>query len=125
MVRVSHLLGAWVEINRWRLCVRQHASHLAWVCWLKCIVIKIINHMIMSHNECVRGLKFRHYTANKISTYVAPFVGAWVEMQQFLRETTSERSHPEWVCGLKLRDPHKIAVCLVAPCVGAWGEMQV
>ena len=32
---------------------------------------------------------------------VAARVGVWVEMQQFLRETTSERSHPTWVCGLK------------------------
>ena len=32
---------------------------------------------------------------------VAARVGVWVEMQQFLRETTSERSHLARVRGLK------------------------
>ena len=76
-------------------------SHSEWVRGLKYTVCEWMSIQIVSHPEWVCGLKFRYYTEKKISTYIAPFVGARIEMQQILRETTSERSHPEWVCGLK------------------------
>ena len=77
VVRVSHLLGARVGIVTDSSVMETNPSHPEWVC----------------------GLKFRYYTEKKISTYVAPFVGARVEMQQILRETTSERSHLAWCVG--------------------------
>ena len=77
VVRVSHLLGARVGIVTDSSVMETNPSHPEWVC----------------------GLKFRYYTEKKISTYVAPFLGARVEMQQILRETTSERSHLAWCVG--------------------------
>ena len=51
-------------------------------------------------------------------------MGARVEMQQFLRETTSERSHPEWVCGLKCRYRSVTIVVRVSHLLGARVEIR-
>ena len=90
---------------------------------MKYTVCEWMSIQIVSHPEWVCGLKFRYYTEKKISTYIAPFVGARVEMQQFLRETTSERSHPEWVCGLKCRYRSVTLVLRVSHLLGARVEI--
>ena len=78
----------------------------------------------MSHPSWVRGLKWRHFRRRRLPAYVAPFMGAWIEMMTdaiaaaiyevapfmgawieigqtaHTRQGTS-KSHPSWVRGLK------------------------
>ena len=53
---------------------------------------------------------------------VTPFVGVWIET--FLPEPIMEliRSHPSWVCGLKLPAHNKLCHSGVTPFVGVWIE---
>ena len=57
--------------------------------------------------------------------YVAPLVGAWIEIFLLRGETTDYiRSLPLWERGLKSLHWHQeILRILVAPLVGAWIEM--
>ena len=55
----------------------------------------------MSHPVWVRGLKLIDLCLYRLTTYVAPCVGAWIETQQNLFRFAFED---------------------VAPCVGAWIE---
>ena len=36
-------------------------------------------------------------------TEVTPFVGVWIETYEAIDRQNSFKSHPSWVCGLKLR----------------------
>ena len=38
------------------------------------------------------------------------------------KQTSQYRSHPAWVCGLKLSTPNIIDASIVTPCVGVWIE---
>ena len=41
--------------------------------------------------------------AEPLPTLVTPFVGVWIETDYFVKFGASEsKSHPSWVCGLKL-----------------------
>ena len=57
--------------------------------------------------------------------FVAPFMGAWIEIYLILlRLIKSFKSHPLWVRGLKsyLQSPQNI-IDKVAPFMGAWIEI--
>ena len=62
---------------------------------------------------------------NDQSSGVTPCVGVWIETTASCRACITPKSHPAWVCGLKLEkdliisDPSK-----VTPCVGVWIETQ-
>ena len=62
---------------------------------------------------------------NSISSYVAPFMGAWIEICFFqIFSGNLSLSHPLWVRGLKLVLPPLTLVGLqVAPFMGAWIEI--
>ena len=64
------------------------------------------------------------YTAK---TYgVTPFVGVWIETEMGLNYAQAKRSHPSWVCGLKLRKLLlKCLVLIVTPFVGVWIETSL
>ena len=53
-----------------------------------------------SHPMWVRGLK--RFTPRLLSEKnVAPYVGAWIETIEILKNDASGESHPMWVRGLK------------------------
>ena len=83
----------------------------------------------------------------KMTNYVAPYVGAWIETQSYMTEVDSSdvapyvgawietlgagllggvfKSHPTWVRGLKLIYYYIVSLAIgVAPYVGAWIETQ-
>ena len=58
-------------------------------------------------------------------TYVAPFVGAWIEIGCSEEPCHADRSLPSWERGLKF--PVKLGYAInknVAPFVGAWIEIH-
>ena len=83
----------------------------------------------------------------KMTNYVAPYVGAWIETQSYMTEVDSSeshptwvrglkrfscvgnsngtRSHPTWVRGLKQKKTKSGKPVTVAPYVGAWIETRV
>ena len=102
-------------------------SHPAWVCGLKQLLM--LDHIT---TECVTpcvGVWIETFITNKytgarvvtpcvgvwIETYinmnelsaepVTPCVGVWIETNIALMWKRPKRSHPAWVCGLKLRIP--------------------
>ena len=52
-------MGAWIEISN---------------------VSAVMSSFAMSHPLWVRGLKYHKHNPRAILTYVAPFMGAWIEM---------------------------------------------
>ena len=77
-----------------------------------------------SHPMWVRELKFLARGASHMTNWVAPHVGAWIEIIILsMTAIVSWPSHPMWVRGLKLAgSAQRYAVALVAPHVGAWIE---
>ena len=44
-----------------------------------------------------------HHDIQLFAEYaVTPFVGVWIETQMHLNYSQAKKSHPSWVCGLKL-----------------------
>ena len=57
--------------------------------------------------------------------WVAPHVGAWIEIVIAKKKMQFIKSHPTWVRGLKLFIKNQSWVKIkVAPHVGAWIEIQ-
>ena len=57
---------------------------------------------VMSHPSWVRGLKSLPWLYYSTYTYVAPFMGAWIEIDTTITvRTLQSQSHPSWVRGLK------------------------
>ena len=62
-------------------------------------------------------------TKNTRSLIVTPFVGVWIETIIFWLYYCIARSHPSWVCGLKLPGNGENHLgCSVTPFVGVWIE---
>ena len=58
-------------------------------------------------------------------SWVAPYVGAWIETAEHYALRLSGSSHPMWVRGLKLSIfAQTICFIHVAPYVGAWIETK-
>ena len=53
---------------------------------------------------------------------VTPCVGVWIETEESASYHTESKSHPAWVCGLKLSMVLEIMLSEVTPCVGVWIE---
>ena len=49
-------------------------------------------------------------------------MGVWIETSPEVCLLTVKRSHPAWVCGLKLSRVKVSYVLFVTPCVGVWIE---
>ena len=59
----------------------------------------------------------------KSISHVTPCVGVWIETVVEMAGKKKKKSHPAWVCGLKLDMGKRIAFpYLVTPCVGVWIE---
>ena len=54
--------------------------------------------------------------------FVTPFVGVWIETQYDVAAKAFTKSHPSWVCGLKLIKKILCPVMAVTPFVGVWIE---
>ena len=55
--------------------------------------------------------------------HVTPCMGVWIETGMQILKEQNERSHPVWVCGLKLAVSHQVLVEFrVTPCMGVWIE---
>ena len=73
----------------------------------------------------MRGLKYAYAILRPYGGFVAPHVGAWIEIKEHRNEVRSDRSHPTWVRGLKLEEfKGSLKKQGVAPHVGAWIEIQ-
>ena len=58
--------------------------------------------------------------------YVTPFVGVWIETFASRAINNGMRSHPSWVCGLKLFFLRQSSVeARVTPFVGVWIETSL
>ena len=55
----------------------------------------------VSHPTWVRGLKLAVVEDALKRTYVAPYVGAWIETRLLTHLLNHDLSHPTWVRGLK------------------------
>ena len=61
--------------------------------------------------------------SSKGHRFVTPFVGVWIETAPWSEKQIAHRSHPSWVCGLKLQQNSCISVRFgVTPFVGVWIE---
>ena len=50
-------------------------------------------------------------------------MGVWIETKSLCPMISEQRSHPVWVCGLKLVIKHEEGSAkLVTPCMGVWIE---
>ena len=97
-------------------------SHPAWVCGLK---LGDTNYRNIGVGHTLRGcvdwnIRLWH---NDQSSGVTPCVGVWIETTASCRACITPKSHPAWVCGLKL-DLFSInnQYAPVTPCVGVWIE---
>ena len=100
------------------------SSHPSWVCGLKLMSIQILDDCLQSHPSWVCGLKLTFHLCDELAARhtlrgcvdwnstdenlegintVTPFVGVWIETPDYLGWDLSLRSHPSWVCGLKLQ----------------------
>ena len=74
--------------------------------------------------EC--GLKYLIKNNNRFINSVAPFVGVWIEIREYIKMVVKTRVAPfvgVWIeifCNLALD-----LFCLVAPFVGVWIEMNI
>ena len=57
-------------------------SHPTWVRGLKHVVMHITIELLMSHPTWVRGLKLDLVKQTTKESFVAPYVGAWIETFQ-------------------------------------------
>ena len=57
---------------------------------------------------------------------VTPCMGVWIETEKYILFNIRIKSHPVWVCGLKLITGRKssFAQC-VTPCMGVWIETLI
>ncbi len=69
-------------------------------------------------------MKYFQRANSKIWIFVAPLVGAWIEIKSSIEFVSCIESLPSWERGLKLLHPvHLLVPDLVAPLVGAWIEI--
>ena len=75
----------------------------------------------------MRGLKSAVFWIRKALNFVAPFMGAWIEILYLNHiKLTKSQSHPLWVRGLKSNFYiYLLRLSLVAPFMGAWIEIKV
>ena len=76
-------------------------SHPTWVRGLKQRTDPYLPLCYGSHPTWVRGLKHNVIDFTEINSLVAPYVGAWIETNQYGFEMQEVESHPTWVRGLK------------------------
>ena len=95
-------MGVWIETETADSAGKETAeSHPAWVCGLKPIYDWIKKEKLVT--PCVGVWIETHYTNNLSSIlFVTPCVGVWIETIACNSSIFSYRSHPAWVCGLKL-----------------------
>ena len=61
-----------------------------------------------------------------ISTDVTPCMGVWIETSVYILPGYIPKSHPVWVCGLKLPVAGRIgSLGDVTPCMGVWIETLI
>ena len=60
-----------------------------------------------------------------VNIAVAPFVGVWIEIVEYIATVKSVPSLPSWECGLKSLCPNRTPLqSAVAPFVGVWIEIK-
>ena len=60
------------------------------------------------------------------SCIVTPCMGVWIETVDASDLSNRIKSHPVWVCGLKLVFLHVLTSChTVTPCMGVWIETEL
>ena len=95
-------MGVWIETSHRIYPLFKFESHPTWVCGLK------LRNTVITEN----GYSVTPYVGVWIETilislvwillWVTPYVGVWIETQHLKGEAIDFKSHPTWVCGLKL-----------------------
>ena len=142
---VTPCVGVWIETTNTKKWYTTEGSHPAWVCGLKLCCIIYLETEIGSHPAWVCGLKLplgrlrasaRGHTLRgcvdwnykAITQYKktgSHTLRGCVDWNYADREERLNKikSHPAWVCGLKLRrSTNNITSKRVTPCVGVWIE---
>ena len=79
----------------------------------------------MSLPSWERGLKFMKLALFDYRFWVAPLVGAWIEINTDGKHAYRVQSLPSWERGLKFVERKYCRICrAVAPLVGAWIEIS-
>ena len=141
---VTPCVGVWIETFLKLMLRTVLLSHPAWVCGLKLGGIiaagASLGHTLRGCVDWNRTWIEMVYLIN-----VTPCVGVWIETMWYDSDSSESRSHPAWVCGLKLLKKHRFCLILrshpawvcglklynrfhecsafwVTPCVGVWIE---
>ncbi len=120
-------MGAWIEILILPLYSTLIWSHPTWVRGLKFESVAESALVVQSHPTWVRGLKLIFPIYSNCKSYVAPYMGAWIEITGYAPlASKNTQSHPTWVRGLKLNQGQiNLVDMVVAPYMGAWIEILV
>ena len=148
-VSKSHTLRGCVDWNNvyGDMYVGDRPSHPSWVCGLKqswvAFTSVAISHTLrgcVDWNNTTNGKLVEYLvtpfvgvwietdprTSLSFSGSVTPFVGVWIETWKNSSSLCHMKSHPSWVCGLKLqRNEIVIDGILVTPFVGVWIETRL
>ena len=126
-MRVAPFTGAWIEIDliahHGNLASPSHPSRVRGLKYVMQVYVQVP--VLLSHPSRVRGLKFVSEAVDGLSAYVAPFTGAWIEINFAAQDFfPAAASHPSRVRGLKSLDVTGTTdTNVVAPFTGAWIEI--
>ena len=99
-------------------------SHPTWVRGLKLLIYRTVININRSHPTWVRGLKYVLPHLRVWPPYVAPHVGAWIEICQSSSRGKISSVAPHVGAWIEIFVAESISVTkLVAPHVGAWIEI--
>ena len=97
-------MGAWIEIGDGeRIIINSLLSLPTWERGLKYSGIKISCRLTRSLPTWERGLKLFQSNQNQLSTTVAPYMGAWIEILHYRHTLRLLLSLPTWERGLKFK----------------------
>ena len=128
-IGVTPFVGVWIETH-WSMETNiPLESHPSWVCGLK---LKMEHDVRIHRSHTLRGCVDWNSRKKDIwrNTIVTPFVGVWIETLQLCKHRILIKSHPSWVCGLKLKSfvetrkqkgSHPSWVCGLKPRRYDWG----
>ena len=102
LIEVTPCMGVWIETGRGKNPTLESASHTLYGCVDWNLLAKTFGRKGLSHTlyGCVDWNKLTSISI--INTQVTPCMGVWIETSWQRVVSLLCRSHPVWVCGLKL-----------------------
>ena len=95
-------MGVWIETSELSIIALRRASHPVWVCGLKQTYGQ--QHFEPYYVTPCMGVWIETITSVMIHLpiSVTPCMGVWIETYYHFDSMKFTKSHPVWVCGLKL-----------------------